>query len=95
MDLKFGFKDAENYIRKSQKELFNKLFIITDDLKELCDDSTFFLIGEKGTGKTAYAIYISNNSYLGNTGTHKNIVNTDYHKFIKLKMDKQLQLPMK
>lgn len=51
-----------------------------------------FLIGDKGTEKTAYAVYISNNSYLGNTGAHKYIRETNYQTFIKLKMDKHLQL---
>lgn len=62
-DLYLGFRDAENYKRREEKETFNQIFLRTPELDRLCAPSTSFLIGEKGTGKTAYAIYMSNVQY--------------------------------
>ncbi|WP_304670219.1 fun domain protein [Neisseria polysaccharea] len=50
-ELSFGFPDAENYKRKENKGLFNKIFIKDDYLQKILNPSTSFLIGEKGTGK--------------------------------------------
>jgi len=50
LDLKFGFSDAENYRRRENKDLFNKVFIRNQHLDQLCEPATSFLIGEKGTG---------------------------------------------
>lgn len=91
-ELNFGFNDAQNYKRRENKELFNHIFIRTDSLEKLCAYSTFFLVGEKGTGKTAYAVYISNNSYKNNSGIIKDIRETEYKKFITLKEEHHLQL---
>lgn len=55
--LNFGFNDAENYKRRENKDLFSQIFVMTEDLDRVCEKSTFFLMGEKGTGKTAYAVY--------------------------------------
>jgi hypothetical protein len=59
--LNFGFNDAENYRRNENKELFNQIFVRTDELDRICANNVFFLMGEKGTGKTAYAVYLTNN----------------------------------
>lgn len=64
-ELSFGFPDAENYKRKENKELFNKIFIKDDYLEKILEPSISFLIGEKGTGKTAYAVFLSNHHYKG------------------------------
>ena len=60
-DLKFGFNDAENYKRPENKAVFDKYFLRTTEFNEIFKPSTNFIIGEKGTGKTAYATYIVNN----------------------------------
>lgn len=67
-DLNFGFNDAENYRRRENKQLFNQLFIKTAALNKLCSRESFFLIGEKGYGKTAYSVFLSNNDYLSTRG---------------------------
>ncbi|MDH5561830.1 MAG: funZ protein, partial [Deltaproteobacteria bacterium] len=59
-ELPLGFTDAENYKRRENKDLFNHVFIKTDALEKICNPGTSFLIGEKGTGKTAYSVYMSN-----------------------------------
>jgi hypothetical protein len=57
-EITFGFSDAENYRRRENRDLFNKIFLRTDALDQVCQKSTFFVVGDKGTGKTAYAVYI-------------------------------------
>ena len=91
-ELNFGFSDAENYKRRENKALFNKFFIKDIHLDELCNPSISFLIGEKGTGKTAYSTYLSNNNYKDNLATTKYIRETDYTTFIKLKDAKHLTI---
>jgi len=91
-DLRLGYSDAENYKRRENKELFNHLFIRNDALNKLCDPSTTFLVGDKGTGKTAYAIYMANNSYQNHTASIRYIRETEYQKFITLKKEKHLDL---
>lgn len=90
--LTLGFNDAENYKRKENKELLNKLFVRDEELDKILDNRISFLIGEKGTGKTAYAIYISNNSYYDNDAEVRFIRETDYKKFVKLKKEHKLDL---
>ena len=58
--LALGFNDAENYKRRENREIFEKLFLRTESLDQLIDPWTFFLIGDKGTGKTAYGVYLAN-----------------------------------
>src|SRR5690606_30521460 len=91
-DLNLGYSDAENYKRRENKELLNHLFIRNDALEKLCSPATTFLVGEKGTGKTAYAIYMVNNSYQNNASTIRYIRETEYQKFITLKKEKHLDL---
>jgi hypothetical protein len=58
----------------------------------LLDLGRYFLIGEKGTGKTAYAAFMSNNDYNNTISELKYLRETDYQKFVTLKREKQLQL---
>ena len=90
-ELNLGFRDAENYKRKENRELFNKIFIRTESLEKLLDPNIFFLIGEKGTGKTAYGVYLSNNEYREHSGSIRYISQTEYQKFLTLKKEKHLQ----
>ena len=92
VDLNLGFGDAENYKQKENKELFNEIFVRNKYLDELLMPSKYFLIGEKGTGKTAYSVYLSNNNYKETIAQIKYLRETDYQKFLTLKRDKQLQL---
>jgi hypothetical protein len=91
-DLNLGFIDAENYLKRENKELFNSIFVKNIFLDKLFNPNTYFLIGEKGTGKTAYAVYLSNNTISNTISTLKYIRETDYTKFVTMKKEKQLQL---
>lgn len=90
--LDFGFADAQNYKRRENKQRFNEAFIKNEYLDQLCEPGVSFLVGEKGTGKTAYAVFMANNSYKSNRSDIKYIRETEYKKFISLKEDKHLQL---
>jgi hypothetical protein len=91
-DLIIPDNDSENYTKRSKKDLFNQLFIAKDKLHDVLDSNRYFLIGEKGTGKTAYAVYLSNNDYKNTFSTLKYIRETEYTKFIEMKNSKNLQL---
>ncbi|SAL42571.1 hypothetical protein AWB74_01736 [Caballeronia arvi] len=91
-ELSFGFADAENYRRRENKNTLNQLFIRNDALDNLCKPEISFLMGEKGTGKTAYSVYLSNNEYKNTRSSINYVRETEYQKFIALKKDKQLQL---
>jgi len=91
-DLNLGFNDAENYKKPENRDLFNRIFIDNAFLKKIARNSTYFILGEKGTGKTAYAVNFVNNSYNNNQGILNYIRETDYQKFITLKKEKHLEL---
>jgi len=91
-DLNFGFSDAENYKRRENKDLFNQLFVRDEALERLMDRGTFFLIGEKGTGKTAHAVYLENNRDQSTTARLLYIRETEYAKFVTLKKERHLVL---
>ena len=91
-DLKLGFNDAENYRKRENKTLFNQIFVQNFFLDDLLQSSKYFLIGEKGTGKTAFAVFLANNHFKENISELKYIRETDYQKFITLKTKKHLEL---
>jgi len=91
-ELQLGFSDAENYRRRENKALLNKVFIRNRYLDKLCEPAISFLVGEKGTGKTAYAVYLSNNDYKNTLAAVRYIRETEYQKFIALKREKHLNL---
>ena len=61
-------------------------------LDQITDTNKYFLIGEKGTGKTAYAVYYSNNNYKNTNSTIKYIRETEYKKFVEMKTKRYLEL---
>lgn len=90
--LNLGFSDAINYKRRENKELLNLFFIKSPELDKLLLPSNYFLIGDKGTGKTAFSVYLSNNEYK-NTVSFVNYINeTEYVKFISMKKERHLTL---
>jgi hypothetical protein len=92
IELNLGFGDAENYKKRENKELLNKYFIKTDELYKVLKPSNYFLIGDKGTGKTAYSLYLSNNDFDNTTSYLNYIRETEYVKFITLKKERHLTL---
>lgn len=84
------FNDAFNYRTRQQKEFFNRLFLRTDELDKCLASAVYFVIGEKGAGKTAYAVYLENNSLENNRCQVTSMTETQYKRFIELKRQGKL-----
>lgn len=87
-----GFNDAENFKRREHKQMFEKFFTRTNDLHELIKPHKFFLLGDKGTGKTAISVYMSNSDFQNTSSSLSYIRETEYLKFVSLKKEKHLSL---
>lgn len=85
------YNDAYNYREKDKKEFFSKVFVKTKVLNDLKDNSIYYLIGEKGTGKTAYAVWNENNPSRDTVSKLTVMTETQYKRFISLKKDNKLQ----
>lgn len=91
-DLNLGFSDAQGYMQRGNKQMLSEVFVKNVYLDNLLKPSTYYLIGEKGTGKTAYAAYLSNNEHDDNISFIKYISGTDYEKFYELKKRGQIDI---
>ncbi|MDF5392173.1 P-loop ATPase, Sll1717 family [Vibrio parahaemolyticus] len=92
IDLEYSFPDAENYRRREFKEVFNRNFVVDEYAAEILKPEISFLMGEKGAGKTAYAVYLANNRLNSNICDLKFIRETEYQKFVSLKQERHLDL---
>ena len=84
-DLNVGFSNAENYRLRENKELLTKYFVRDHFLDRLLEPNIYFLVGEKGTGKTAYATFLRNNDYKNHRVSIFDVRQTEYQKFLELK----------
>ena len=91
-ELNLGFSDAQNYTQRGNKQILSEVFVKNIYLENLLKPHVYYLIGEKGTGKTAYAVFLSNSEYKGNRSILKYIDETDYEKFYELKKRKQIDV---
>lgn len=90
--LNLGFSDAQNYIQRGNKQMLSEVFVKNAYLEKLLRPNVYYLIGEKGTGKTAYAAFLSNNEYKNNKSILKYISGTDYEKFYELKKRNRIDI---
>lgn len=92
-ELDFGYGDAANY-RNSRKyrDFFSKVFVKDEKLEQLMKEDSYFLIGDKGTGKTAYAVFLENNEYKNTQSKIINLESTDFRIFMNLRKLGFLQL---
>lgn len=88
--LREPFNDALNYRSRSEKQFFQKLFLRTDELKKILSPQVYFLMGEKGAGKTAYAVYLENNVVDDHRCKLTTMTETQYKRFIELKRQGKL-----
>ena len=79
-----GKADAVNYYKGVEKEFLNKTFFNDDKFREILKKEIFFVLGDKGTGKTAFAVYTANNETAKLKATLKFTTETDFKKFISL-----------
>ena len=52
VDIDIPFDEAENYFKANNREKLNRLFYKDRNFDKLTLDTTYYLIGEKGSGKT-------------------------------------------
>ena len=83
--LNVGFANAENYKKRENKDLLLRYFVRDEFLEQLLDHNVYFLVGEKGTGKTAYSTYLRNNRYRETSAFTYDVRQTEYQKFLELK----------
>jgi cold shock CspA family protein len=91
-ELNVGFINAENYKKKENKAVFSRYFVGDVYLERLLDHNVYFLVGEKGTGKTAYATFLADKDYKNHRAKIYDVRQTEYQKFLELK--KQGYLPL-
>jgi hypothetical protein len=95
-DLNLGSIDAINYTGRREKEFLARVFLRDSFLDAILDERKYFVIGEKGTGKTAYAVLLNNSDYQNTRvkritkASVRALTNTDYTKFINLKQSGHL-----
>lgn len=92
-EIDLGYGDAANYKNnRKYKDLFSKVFVRDEKLDRLMRDDTYYLIGDKGTGKTAYSVFLENNEYQNTQSKVVNLEATDYKIFLNLRRLGFLQL---
>lgn len=90
-NLHLPFNDAVNYRSSKEKVFFSKIFLTTKEIDKIVAPTSYFLIGEKGSGKTAYAVYLESNSRNNTISKLYTINETEYKRFIRLKINKKLE----
>ena len=91
-DLNLGFSDAQNYMQRENKKFLENVFVKNSYLDDLLKSNIYYLIGEKGTGKTAYATYLNNTDYKDQISILKFIDSTDYVRFHELKKSHKIDI---
>jgi hypothetical protein len=89
-NLREPYNDAINYQSRAYKDFFQRLFLKTEEMEQCLAPSIYFLMGEKGTGKTAYAVYLENNDIKGHRCKLTTMTETQYKRFIELKKQGKL-----
>jgi hypothetical protein len=87
-ELNIGSIDAVTYKARGEKEFFARIFLRDSFLETILESKRYFLIGEKGTGKTAYAVLLANSEYNNTASSVRSLNSTDYDKFIRLREQK-------
>lgn len=83
-EIKISKTDAINYYKGEDKEFLNKIYFNDDRFKDVLNSKIYFLLGDKGTGKTAFAVYKANNETVDFKSSLKFTSETDFKKFIRL-----------
>ena len=86
--------DAYDYYIAGSEEadLFEKIFLVDEIVDEICKPDKYFLVGEKGSGKTAYSVYMSKTKNINCFCSISLVENTLYQRFLSMKNQKVLEL---
>src|SRR5262249_22700687 len=69
---------------KTEKEFLARILHREDYLEKILIKNKYFLIGEKGTGKTSYAVFLNNSDYSNTRSKVVSLSQTDYRRFIAM-----------
>lgn len=89
-ELDLPFDEAENYLSRSNKNKLTKFFYPGEYFEKVKADTTYYIIGEKGSGKTAYSVYFCNNA-VEKIHSKRYVISVDeYSKIIRMKNEGKL-----
>ena len=83
--------DAIDYRAKEKKKFFSASYVETNFLRKACTSNCYYLIGDKGTGKTALAFHMQDASPNNIASKLISISETQYTRFINLKKNGKLE----
>lgn len=83
--------DAIDYRAKEKKKFFVDAYVETSFLKKARNSNCYYLVGEKGTGKTALAFHMQNSNHGNISSKLISVSETQYARFINLKQKGQLE----
>lgn len=89
-ELREPYNDAINYRSRDAKEFFQRIFLRTEEIEKCLSPQVYFLMGEKGAGKTAYAVYLENNPGKNYRCKLTTMTETQYKRFIEMKRQGKL-----
>lgn len=90
IDIDIPFEEAENYFSPSNKEKLNTIFYKDRNYEKIKKDTTYFILGDKGSGKTTYAAYFCNGDRDGIKSSRYVLSVDDYGKIITMKEEGKL-----
>ncbi|WP_152982026.1 P-loop ATPase, Sll1717 family [Prosthecomicrobium hirschii] len=79
--LRLPYRDATQFMSQSDLQFFKENFVRLNSIEELLNKPSVFIIGDKGSGKSAFATYFSNSMDLSVNGTSLLFEKTDYDSF--------------
>lgn len=89
-ELELPFDEAENYLSRSNKSKLTEFFYPGEYFEKVKADTTYYIIGEKGSGKTAYSVYFCNNT-VERIRSKRYVISVDeYSKIIRMKCEGKL-----
>lgn len=81
-ELRLPYRDATQFMSEADLAFFREHFVRVDSIEDLLNKPIAFIIGEKGSGKSAFATYFSNSMDPSVTGTSLLFEKTDYDSFL-------------
>lgn len=91
MNLKFPSEEADSYLIPENRDAINTFFYKGGAYDKLRESSTYYLVGGKGSGKTAYSAYFCSRTIEGGIKSkYYQIRVDDYNKIIQMKKDGKL-----
>lgn len=90
-DLEEPSTDAIDYRDRRRNKFFCASFLSTEHIKQARRSNCYYLIGEKGSGKTALALHMEHWSEMEQTSKLISIAETQYSRFIQLRVNRKLE----